>query len=293
MLQGSQYDTYGYLFTAPTFISLNPNAAPNSIVISGMRIGVNGSIPTVGQAYATLNATVGPPNYTAAAGQLLSSVGTVIGADKGVDSDMFFLSFDQFGSSTHAYVEPTFTATAIPPDNTLRPDMGVRTFAQINATMSAITGVPITDSVVSTLYNTEQQSLPAAPQINAFLSSHQTAISQLAAAYCGQLVDTAALRDAFFGTGLDASLSATAGTFFGSSAGATTAAQDANRSLVITPLVAKAAGTNVYPASGPWATSELNTLILRIPGLNGSATVSTATKAACTAMLGSAAVSLQ
>jgi ABC-type nitrate/sulfonate/bicarbonate transport system substrate-binding protein len=72
--------------------------------------------------------------------------------------------------------------------------------------MSAITGVPITNSTVSALYNTEQQSLPPAPQIDAFLAAQQTAITQLATGYCGQLVDTQSLRDAFFGTGLDASI---------------------------------------------------------------------------------------
>src|ERR1700722_4693175 len=33
---GSQYDTYGYLFTNPTFISLNPAATPSGIQIAGM-----------------------------------------------------------------------------------------------------------------------------------------------------------------------------------------------------------------------------------------------------------------
>ena len=74
------YDSYSYLFTNPTFISLDPNAAPGNIPVKGMRIGVNGVIGLPGQSYATLNATIGGSNYTAASGQLLSSVGAVVAA---------------------------------------------------------------------------------------------------------------------------------------------------------------------------------------------------------------------
>jgi len=288
MMEASQYDSYSYLFNKPTFISLDPNSAPGNLQISGLRIGVNGSVPTVGQSYSTLNASIGAPNYTAANGQLLSGIGAVIAADRGVDSDMFFLSFDQLGTHAHVYVEPIVTPTAPPPDNTPRPDMGVRTFAQVNATLALITGVPITNSTVATLYNSEQQSLPAAPQIDAFLSAHQTAISQLAAAYCGQLLGTQALRDAFFGAGLDASVNASAAAFFGTSTPNT-----ANRNIVINALASHALGSNVYPATATAIQNEVNALLTRIPGLNSSATVATATTAACTAVLGSAAVSLQ
>ena len=111
-IQAAQYDTYSYLFTNPTFISLDPTAAPSNIVISGMRFGVNGVIPTAGQSYATLNATVGPPSYTSAGGQVLSTVGEIVPVDQGPATDMFFLSFDQFGSFSHTFVEPTYTATA-------------------------------------------------------------------------------------------------------------------------------------------------------------------------------------
>jgi len=34
MMRTSQYDSYSYLFTNPTFISLNPNAAPANIPIA-------------------------------------------------------------------------------------------------------------------------------------------------------------------------------------------------------------------------------------------------------------------
>ena len=77
MFTVSQYDSYGYLFYQPTFISLDPTAKPTSIPIKGIRIGINGTIPQVGQAYIPLNTTVTAAGYTAQ-GELLSTVGTVI-----------------------------------------------------------------------------------------------------------------------------------------------------------------------------------------------------------------------
>jgi hypothetical protein len=288
MMQASQYDSYGYLFTSPTFISLDPHAVPGNFPIKGIRIGVNGTISAAGQSYATVNAMVGGITYTAANGQLLSSVGAVIPVDQGPAGDLFFLSFEQLGTFSHVFVDPVFTKTTPVADLTVKPDMGVATFDRLNVSMSTITGIPITNTTVATTYGSVQQSLPAAPGIDAFLASHQTAIASLAQTYCGQLVDSQAARDAFFGTGLDASINAPASTFFG-----TTNPDATHRNIVIDALVAKAVGTGVHAASATAVTSELNALLTRIPGLTATTTVSTATKAACSAVLGSAVVSLQ
>jgi hypothetical protein len=111
-------------------------------------------------------------------------------------------------------------------------------------------------------------------------------MSQLANAYCGQLLATQSLRDSFFGgSGLDASLNASASGFFGASG-------SANRLLVINALVTNAVG-NATPASASAVQSEVDALLTRIPMLNAGATVSQATVAACTAVLGSAVVTLQ
>ena len=53
-LVASQFDNYSYLFTQPTFVSLNPAFTPTGTVIKGMRIGLNGLEPAVGQAYVNL-----------------------------------------------------------------------------------------------------------------------------------------------------------------------------------------------------------------------------------------------
>jgi hypothetical protein len=287
LFQASQYDNYTYLFAQPKFISLDPKATvPANLPISGIRLGVNGTLAPAGQSFATVNAAVGGANYSAANGQLLSNLGTVIPVQLGAANDLFFLSFDQMGSHVHAFVDPPGTPTAPVPNNTPVPDYGVATLERFHHSLSRITGVPITDAVVQTLYNSVQQAMPAGPLISAFLPSHQTAFSQLANAYCGELLANQGLRAAFFGNGLDASLNVagSASTFFASSG---------NRQIVETALANNAVGANVSPATAAAVTGEVDALLQRVATLNAAASVSTATQAACTATLGSAAVTLQ
>src|SRR5262249_25687201 len=129
-ITGSVLDSYGYQFSRPTFISLNPNAKPSNLPIKVIRVGVNGVELPTGQSYSTVNTIIGTPAYTAANGQLLSSVGAVIAADRGVDSDMFFLTFERLGAHTHAHTEPAVpvsspTFPAVPPSS-----RGVKSFPQ-------------------------------------------------------------------------------------------------------------------------------------------------------------------
>jgi hypothetical protein len=287
LFQGSQYDNYTYLFDQPKFISLDPNATvPANLPISGIRIGVNGTLAPAAQSFATLNASVGGANYTAANGQLLSNLGTVIPVQLGSANDLFFLSFDQMGSHVHAFVDPPGTPTPPVPNNTPVPDFGVATFERFNNSLARITGVPISDPVVQTLYNSVQQSMPAGPLISAFLPSHQAAFSQLANAYCGELLTNPAYAtqlNAFF-PGLSVSLGGSAATFFNSGS---------NRQIVETGLVNNAVGISVLPATALAVTNEVDVLLQRVPTLNAAATVSIATQAACTATLASAAVTLQ
>ena len=96
---------------------------------------------------------------------------------------------------------------------------------------------------------------------------------------------SASLRDAFFGTGLDASLSASASGFFGASG-------SAQRAIVINGL-ANAIGTTAAPQMASAVQAEVDALITRVPQINPAATVTQATVAACTAALASGAVTLQ
>jgi Concanavalin A-like lectin/glucanases superfamily len=285
LFQAAQYDSYSYLFAQPKFISLDPTATvPAGLKLSGIRLGVNGQLAPTGQSFTTVSTTLGGSAYTAANGQLLSNLGTVVPLTLGPSNDLFFLSFDQLGSAVHAYVDPPVTVPPPTPNNTPQPDYGVATFERVTHTMAKITGVPFTNSAVMAQYMTSQQSMPPSPLLSAFVASQQTAIGQLAGTYCAQLVGTQSYRDTFFGTGLDAGINSSASSFF-SSLG--------NRQIVETALANNAVGVGVSPTTSAAVTSEVDALLQRIPTLNSSATVSTATQAACQAVLGSAAVTLQ
>ncbi|HVP33142.1 MAG TPA: LamG domain-containing protein [Steroidobacteraceae bacterium] len=287
MFTASQYDNYSYLFYQPTFISLDPNATiPASLPLAGLRIGVNGVLAPAGQSFATLNTSISSASYNATTGQQLSPLGTVIPVSLGASNDLFFLSFDQLGTNTHTFNDPPGVPLPPVPNNTPVPDFGIATFERANNAFARITGVPTTDQVVQTLFMSSQQAMPAVPDISAFVSSEQTAISGLANAYCGEMMASSSLRDAFFGTGLDSSLSAGAAGFFGASG-------SAQRAIVINALANGAVGTTVSPQMASAVQAEVDALLTRVPQINSAATVSQATVAACTATLASAAVTLQ
>ena len=80
-------------------------------------------------------------------------------------------------------------------------------------------------------FTSVRQSLPAVDSIEAFLSSHQTSIAQLAIQYCNALVDD---RRGNYFPGLN--LDGAPNTVFGSNGG---------KDLLIDPLIAKMIGTNL------------------------------------------------
>ena len=209
MFTVSQYDSYGYLFYQPTFISLDPTAKPTSIPVKGIRIGINGALPQVGQAYIPLSTTVTAANYTPQ-GQVLSNIGTVIGLESGPLADTFFLQFDQLGTQTNVIVEPTPVAPPTPLGPVVA-DIGVRTFAQVNRTLSMLTGVPATNAAVNATYQAVQQQLPPSPTLESFSSSNQVGIAQLAVQYCNVMVNTPPSGSPLAGVTLSASQFSTQG----------------------------------------------------------------------------------
>jgi hypothetical protein len=279
MFEAAEYDSYGYLFTNPKFISLDPNARPGSIPLKGMRIGVNGSEPLTGQAYRLLDTVITDSAYSPAEGQLLSSIGTIIGREQGPEFDEFFLCFDQLGSRQNVCSELA-DGIAPAPVNVPRPsDIGVRTFDAINATFATITGIEPSNTRIRATYANVRQSLPAVNDIQAFLSSHQTAIAQLAFQYCNVLVDTESARNAFFGGPLPTSL-----------------ATSTQREAITKPLVSKVIGELGSQAKtlpdAPLVQNELDDLIDDLCGLqscSNAARVNEVAKAACGAALGNAA----
>ena len=153
MFEGSQFDSYSYLFNKPTFISLDGSADPDQIRIKGLRIGVNGTEAKVGQAYAPLDRTVTAAGYEPATGFGLAGIGTVVALDKGPSADEFFLTFEQIGTRNHPFVEPAPTPLPPPPDAVPSSEIGLRTFEEISTSMSNMTGVPTTNANVAATYD--------------------------------------------------------------------------------------------------------------------------------------------
>ena len=152
MFEVSQFDSYSYLFSQPTFISLDANYSPANIPLEKIRIGINGKEATVGQSYRNLVTTLGGANYTPESGQLLSTVGTVIALENGPTSDQFFLTFERIGGNQNVVVENVLTSKVIAGSSETFADIGLRTFDEINAAMAEMTGVD--PQVVSKLRHT-------------------------------------------------------------------------------------------------------------------------------------------
>jgi hypothetical protein len=281
MFTVSQYDSYSYLFYQPTFVSLDPTVTSStlpSIPVQGIRIGINGTIPQVGQAYIPLNTTITPANYVPQ-GEVLSNIGTVIALQSGPAIDQFFLTFDKLGSQSDVVVEaiPSTPAAAFGP---VVADIGVKTFAQINSTQSALTGVPTSDPNASATYLVVQQQLPPTPTLEGFSSANQVGIAQLAIQYCNVMVNNPTyLAKVLPGVTLSAGL-------FSSQSGIDS---------VTGPLAAAVLGSGLHsqPAAttitGP--TGELDSLIANLcttTACTTAARVQAVTAAACATAFGSA-----
>jgi len=188
VFEGALFDSYSYLFRKPFFISLDGTAQPAGLDIDGIRIGINGAEAPVGQSYANLVKKISSA-YTATAGERLTDLGAVLPVEKGPTSDEFFLTFDTIGANTFNRPPPPTPPAPTPTDLAKVSDVGVRTFDRISATMAAITGVSENDSAVQNTFGSIRQSLPANPDIQAVLASHQVAIAQLAIEYCNALIE--------------------------------------------------------------------------------------------------------
>ena len=292
MFEVSQFDNYSYMFRDPRFISLDETVTPGSIPLEGMRIGINGKEAAMGQAYTELVTTINDSEYTAN-GQSLSSIGTTIPLEKGAATDQFFLTFERLGSHTNVYTEPAVPLPAVPADSDPASRVGLRTFEEISASMSALTGVPRTNSAVDATYQVIKQQLPSSETINGFLSSHQVGVSQLAIEYCSEMVDDATLRSGFFPG-------------FNFTADANSIPDATWETGVVDPIINNFLGQNIATQPLP-ADVRLELMILltnttdsnRPTGLARCGTSCSAdralvvTKAACASVLGSAAVLLQ
>jgi len=305
LFEASQYDSYSYLFDKPHFTTLD-GSQPQGITMKGLRVAMNSQEIAVGQSYANLDQTLdlagGPLDEL---GQPLSVLGAVLPLEKGPEDDLFFLTFDDIDGVTFsrdedpALVVSDYIAT---PDE-LSPDIGVKTFDEIDATYAAITGVnrttyqvTVNSVVVFPVEETFQelrQSLPAIEGAEAFLSSHQVAIAQLAIQYCDAAVENSTIWSGF-------DFTAAPGVSFGA----------ANRENFIRPLVTRAVGHSrisaqiasqpsyiaVYDELAEYSSGGGNrpdNLIDRLLAPPGTSNTRAIAKGVCATVLGSAATLVQ
>ncbi|WP_444899598.1 LamG domain-containing protein [Microbulbifer sp. VAAC004] len=290
MFTVQQFDNYAYLFSEPTFISLDESVDPKGIAIEGMRIGINGREAEVGQSWAKLSAEI-DDSYVPLQGQKLSRLGTIITLDKGPLEDEFFLTFERIGNASFTRVEPTPAAPPEPADLEAQPRIGLRRFEQINASLSRATGISSAHPDVMETWEAVKRQLPVSSDISGFLAAQQMGITQLAVKYCSTLVDSNA-RGSYF-PGFD--FNAPANTAFDSAS---------KRALVIDPLMESLLGheMNWHDGSHSQLSSapdlgtveaELNSLINTMTACgNGCEADRTETtvKAVCAAAMGSAMI---
>ncbi len=278
----SQFDSYSYLFDEPFFVVLGTGVTLGNIPISGIRIGANGRELPVGQAFKNVDVTINDVDYAVEGLQRISSLGTVIPLEKGPALDEFFLTFEVLGSSTNVVVEASPTPQPPPPDVPRDPNVGIRNFAEINYTMSMMTGIPVSNPDIMDTYNRVHQAMPVQTKLIGFISSQQMGITQLAIEYCNALVDDTTSRAAYWPN-------------FDWNEGLTTAFNV--RSEVLDPLVANMVGLNINTQPDIVALEgEVNALITRLVNCGGSCEadrVERIMKGACASVLGSAAMLIQ
>ncbi len=291
LFEVTQYDSYAYLFDRPHFVTLD-GSSPEGIPIEGVRVAMNGLEATVGQSYSTMDDMLSASEF-GELGQPLSSLGAVLPLEKGPQDDEFFLTFDVLAGNS--FNRPDYPMLVIT-ENDLDPasQIGLRTFDEINATFSEITGIDWTAFAnVDLTYSELRQSLPAVEDINTFLSSHQVAVAQLAIAYCDALVNS------------DGNPNPTRGQMFPGfnfDAAPGAAFSAGNRGLFVDPMIDYAMGTGL--ASQPaYADAEAELASFQAAGgrpdnlvdrlLAGGSDTRAISKGVCAATIGNAATLVQ
>ena len=292
----SQYDGYSYLFNAPRFVSLNEGASFNGVPVQGLKLGINGKEAAVGQAFKNVDISLEESEYDEEYGQVISSLGTTIAIEHGTGNsndgeensqvDEFFLSFEQIGTFSNVIVEGAIQDEVIPSDETPVPDIGLKTFDEVNASMSTVTGISITNTNVAATYEKIKQQLPTGEFIKTFLSAHQMAITQLAIQYCDALVEDTSLRATYFSG-------------FNFSTSANTVFDTTGKNLIIDNLLSNIVGSNLESQPEDSSISdELSDLIDRLTTCSSDSSCSSnrteiVVKATCAAVLGSAVTLIQ
>lgn len=262
-MQASQLDSAAYVFANPTFVS-----DATGVQVKNIRIAVNDSVPVADQAFRRVDTTV------AQSGQVLSPLGSVIPVAMGPDLDQFHLEFQVIGNAVGQAEPPVPSSPPAPVPDVPEPDLGVRTFSQINDSMSSLTGIDANNSNVADSFSTLRDSLPSTSDLLSFSAAQQIAIQKLATTYCGEIVNDTTQCSNFFG---QCQINGNA------------------KDQVATTLYDKLIGTNIatQPASAD-VTTEVVRMIDDLGCTNGctGTEAQTVLNATCAAVLSSGAVTI-
>ena len=188
-MQAAQLDAAGYLFAQPVFVG-----DATGVAIRNIRIGVNGGIPVAAQPFRRID------TVAQASGTLLSPLGAVIPVELGPEQDQFHLEFELLGNRQGTVEMTPPSSPPLPAADEAEPELGLRTFSQLNDTMSGLTGIDPNQGDVLATYSEVRDSLPATPTLLAFAPAQQIAIQRLATSYCGAVVADDGLCSGLFGS---------------------------------------------------------------------------------------------
>lgn len=207
----SQFDSYSYLFNKPFFARLYaPEPINNEVLqfctfptapiqsayqfpLRDIRIGINGKVTDVGQAYQHIDVEI-RSDLNEGEYQQINDQGTIIPLLNGPEDDLFFLAFGEINGNLGVFSEPG----AVFPSQNLSffssNTFGIRLFNSINASFAHTTGISTTHPDVQQTFAQIEQQLPGTDRIDTFVATHQVAIAQLAITYCNALVDQEAAQ---------------------------------------------------------------------------------------------------
>ncbi|WP_350996309.1 LamG domain-containing protein [Shewanella sp. TB7-MNA-CIBAN-0143] len=197
MFEVSQFDNYSYLFSNAAIVNIDGTPVADSFALKGLRIGINGKESAQGQSYANLDLSVSAGQAIAEPFSI-SALGTIIALEKGANLDEFFLTFEQLGEHTNVVLPGVFVTPAEVPATTQSAQVGVRNFAEINHSMSMLTGVDQQSTKVFNTYQLVKRQLPSLENIETFISAQQMGITQLAIAYCDTAIEDNTIRSNWF-----------------------------------------------------------------------------------------------
>jgi hypothetical protein len=271
----TDFDPYSYLFCQPTLRSPNPNGSR----VANIQIAVNGVLAPSGQGFSTVDAVASGSKQ-----ELSRQCAVIPKGAGGPGSDQFTLVFEHLGGYENVVVEDQVPLAPVPLDPAPRPMNGIRNYARVNASFASLTGQ--SRSVAAATFDEIEQQLPAGYDVRSFVTSQQVAVSKIALDYCSALVDGPD-RGPFF-PGFD--FTAPPATAFATAAG---------RDQIFNPLydrmIGGALAMQPTRAEVRGALDAMtNQLLTACPTAAscGAQRTEAIVKSACTAVLGSAAVTL-